>query len=247
MTLIALCSAKGAPGVTTLACTLGAVWPLSVLVAECDPSGGDLAVRFGLSGRSSVSSYLFAKRDGADAATPGRILDHCQRLPGGLEVLVGALGIEASAAIDRELGQGALFSSDAPDDAPDVIADCGRLLPGAAGQQRLLASADAIVIVTRPDLPGIAHTRLAVYRTKSGERRGDVKVATVGSGPFRAREIAGVLGLDSVFELPDDPVAAAILCGRPGDGRAFGRSLLVARTRHIASLLARGTGQLEPA
>src|ERR1019366_10538581 len=54
VTRLTLCSAKGAPGVTTLACVLGAVWPThrAVVVAECDPSGGDLAGRFALSTRT---------------------------------------------------------------------------------------------------------------------------------------------------------------------------------------------------
>ena len=46
MALIAIASDKGAPGVTTSALALAAVWPRPVLLAECDPSGGDLAYRF---------------------------------------------------------------------------------------------------------------------------------------------------------------------------------------------------------
>ena len=45
MALIVLAADKGAPGVTTAATALGAVWPRPVLLAECDPSGGDLAYR----------------------------------------------------------------------------------------------------------------------------------------------------------------------------------------------------------
>ncbi len=45
MTLIALFSDKGSPGVTTLALSLAAAWPRPVTVAECDPAGGDLALR----------------------------------------------------------------------------------------------------------------------------------------------------------------------------------------------------------
>src|SRR5690606_15599641 len=43
--LIVLAADKGAPGVTTAATALGAVWPRPVLLAECDPAGGDLAYR----------------------------------------------------------------------------------------------------------------------------------------------------------------------------------------------------------
>ena len=40
--LIAVAADKGAPGVTTTAVALAAVWPRPVLLAECDPAGGDL-------------------------------------------------------------------------------------------------------------------------------------------------------------------------------------------------------------
>ena len=40
--LYALVSAGGSPGVTTAAITLALTWPSPVIVAECDPSGGDV-------------------------------------------------------------------------------------------------------------------------------------------------------------------------------------------------------------
>ena len=45
MALIVLAADKGAPGVTTAAVALGAVWPRPVLLAECDQAGGDLVYR----------------------------------------------------------------------------------------------------------------------------------------------------------------------------------------------------------
>ena len=41
MALIAVAADKGAPGVTTASVALAAVWPRPVLLAECDPAGGD--------------------------------------------------------------------------------------------------------------------------------------------------------------------------------------------------------------
>ena len=40
--LIALCSAKGAPGVTTSGLALTLSWPRGVVLAELDPAGGDV-------------------------------------------------------------------------------------------------------------------------------------------------------------------------------------------------------------
>ena len=42
MSLYALVSAGGAPGVTTSALALTLSWPSQVILAECDPSGGDV-------------------------------------------------------------------------------------------------------------------------------------------------------------------------------------------------------------
>src|ERR1700691_2739893 len=104
MTRVTLCSAKGSPGVTTLSCVLGAVWPADrpVVVAECDPSGGDLAGRFGLSTRVGMTSLVLTERQGAVATADYRA--HLQQLPGGLDVLVAPPGSDAASALDRELG-----------------------------------------------------------------------------------------------------------------------------------------------
>ena len=42
MALIAIAADKGAPGVTTACLALSLVWPRPVLLAECDPAGGDV-------------------------------------------------------------------------------------------------------------------------------------------------------------------------------------------------------------
>ena len=49
MSLIAVAAGKDSRGVTTTALALAAVWPRAraVLLAECDPSGGSLAARYG--------------------------------------------------------------------------------------------------------------------------------------------------------------------------------------------------------
>ena len=48
--LVAVCSVKGSPGVTTFCMALAAQWPAQTrcVLLECDPSGGDLATRFAL-------------------------------------------------------------------------------------------------------------------------------------------------------------------------------------------------------
>lgn len=40
MAVLALTSAKGAPGVSTAALAMTLLWPRAALLAECDPAGG---------------------------------------------------------------------------------------------------------------------------------------------------------------------------------------------------------------
>ena len=54
MALIAVAADKGAPGVTTASVALAAVWPRPVLLAECDPAGGDLVYRLPGGGRRAA-------------------------------------------------------------------------------------------------------------------------------------------------------------------------------------------------
>src|SRR6201990_669347 len=92
MALIAIASDKGAPGVTTAALALAAVWPRPVLLAECDPAGGDLVYRLpaGDGGRRAQRraclSLAVAARRGLQ---PQQTWEHVQKLHGGLDVLTG--------------------------------------------------------------------------------------------------------------------------------------------------------------
>ena len=64
MTLIACASVSGSPGVTTAALGLAAYWPLDLtpLLAEADPSGGDLQVLFSLPESPGTVSLAAAAR-----------------------------------------------------------------------------------------------------------------------------------------------------------------------------------------
>ena len=92
MALIAVAADKGAPGVTTATVALAAVWPRHVLLAECDPAGGDLVYRLpGVDGgrldpRRGLLSLAVAARRGLQ---PQQVWEHAQKLRGGLDVLLG--------------------------------------------------------------------------------------------------------------------------------------------------------------
>ena len=153
MALIVIAADKGAPGVTTTALALAAVWPRPVLLAECDPSGGDLVYRFpaadgsALDPRRGLMTLAVAARRGLQ---PRQLWEHTQKLSGGLDVLTGVINAEQGASLGALWGPlGDLFAA-LP--GGDVIADCGRL--GADGQPyELLLRASAVLLVTRPN-PG---------------------------------------------------------------------------------------------
>lgn len=158
MALIALAADKGAPGVTTAAIALGAVWPRPVLVAECDPAGGDLVYRLpGENGMLDPSKGLLSLATSARRGLrPELIGAHTQRLAGGLDVLLGVTNSE------QAQGLGWLWSplgrSFSIIPGVDVLADCGRL--GAGNPMiDLLREADLVVMVTHASLEHVAHLR----------------------------------------------------------------------------------------
>lgn len=235
--IVALCSAKGSPGVTTLTCALGAVWPTErqVIVAECDPCGGDIAARFGLNSRRGMSSLLLAKRQ--EQAKDVSLAPHSQRLPGGLEVLVGPVGADSAIALDYELAKisGPVFPPRC-----DSLVDCGRVVPSAPGQRRILQTSDHLLFVARPDASGLAHTRWALERLGMTDSDGITSLVLVGGGEFSSREASRALGVTVSEVVPNDPEGAGVICGAPGKPRAFARSSLLASARRVAERLIHG-------
>jgi MinD-like ATPase involved in chromosome partitioning or flagellar assembly len=231
MTLVAFCCGKGSPGVSTIACLAGAVWPAGrrTVVAECDPSGNDLAARFGLSPRIGMTSLVLAHRRVEHSEES--FDHHLQTLPGGLEILAGPLNPDAATSLDRELGAAglAVFPK-----AIDLVVDCGRVLTSAPGQQEILNKADHVVVVTKPDAAGLAHTlwTLDVVRSLA---QGTTSVVVVGSSQFSAGEIEQAFQAKMVGVLPFDEKSAATVCGSPGKTKRFARSSLVVSARSLVA------------
>jgi MinD-like ATPase involved in chromosome partitioning or flagellar assembly len=229
MTRVTICSAKGSPGVTTLSCVLGAVWPAhrGVVVAECDPAGGDLAGRFGLSTRLGMTSLILTERQQGGHLPDHR--DHSQQLPGGLDVLIGPAGADSAMALDHELG---VSDPDLVSAGCDLLADCGRLVPGARGQEKMIRAADHLLLLIRPDVTGIAHARWASSRIRDLSAC-ETSALISGTGPFKPSEVAEELEIRVLGSMPFDPRAALIAGGAPGTAKEFIRSNLVAFGREV--------------
>jgi len=239
--LLPLCSVKGAPGVTTAACALGAVWPQgrpAPIVVECDPAGGDLAARFGLEVTRGVVSLTVALERGHDvavAADRNPLLEHAQQLRGGLHVVVAPTSPEEMRLPLDRLAEDLSILAHA---GCDVIADCGRLESWGARERtpiaRLIQRAGLVVVVARPNLEEIQH--LHAWLPSLNALRVQVLVLLSQRGPYPSEEIAAALDIPVIGSLPFDPAGAAVLSG---GGRGIpGRSLpLLRAARGVADAL----------
>ena len=96
MSLLAVASAKGRPGVTTFVEVLAQLFPARVVIADCDPGGGDWLVRPGVLPEPGLMELASAGRRDLG---PELIAEHVQRV-GDLELLVGpAAARQAHAAL----------------------------------------------------------------------------------------------------------------------------------------------------
>src|SRR5947199_2069371 len=251
MALIAIASDKGAPGVTTAALALAAVWPRPVLLAECDPAGGDLVYRFPAVGgghldpRRGVLSLAVVARRGMQ---PQQVWEHVQKLHGGLDVLAGVTNAEQGAGLSLLWGPIGKALASMPQ--ADVIADCGRL--GADGPlYDLLAEATTVVLVTKVHVADVIRLRdrataFAAAAQSRGRRNFGVGVVVVADHKkFRASlgEVQHVLGQANapatvLGGIAHDTKGADLLSGEWGGN--LDRTMLIKTAREVARQLVHG-------
>jgi hypothetical protein len=253
--LIALAADKGSPGVTTAALSLAAVWPRRALLAELDPSGGDVALRLRgprgvpLSPETGLLSLAVGARRGA---APEQVFEHVQRLDGGLEVIVGLAAGEQATGLTGLWTPISMLLERAP--GVDVIADCGRLYPGSPATE-VVVHATAVVLVTRPAIDAVAHlrSRAAAVVSEVNSRSTTVPpvFVVVVTGPRdnrSAQEIQLVLRQAQIQatvigRIALDPRGAGMLAGE-WVGR-LDKSLLIRSAREVAARLAQATARIE--
>lgn len=238
MTTVTFASVKGAPGVTTLACLVGATWPAGrrVLLAECDPSGGDLAARFRLSSRTGWPSLTAAARRSASEVA---LEPHIQRLPGGLEVLVGAgVGVSTIRPVDRERARAALLSwmASGSEGPRDLLVDVGRLMPGDDRSDAWLDVSDRIVVFLGGDGASVMQVALRVGSDLSRWRE-RLALVVLGTDGYSGTAIERFAGIPVMSELPFDPRSASVVAGARSGDRRLSRSLLTARAGRLAAAL----------
>jgi hypothetical protein len=243
--LLAAGSVKGSPGVTTAAVGLAAGWPagdVPVLV-ECDPAGGDLVARFRLEPYPGLVSLAAAARQ---SSQPGLLWQHTQRLPGGLPVVVGAIGgDQAKAALSALAASGGtqVLGQAARAGRGVVVVDCGRVESGSAALP-VVRAADGLLLVVRPRADELAHTAALLPAAAGWCRR--VWLVLAGDG-YPPREVARELGIPVLGSLPVDLRGTAVLAGEPGSRHGPARSALGRAAAALAAAIRAQHGTTSPA
>ncbi len=235
--LVAVCSLKGSPGVTTFCVALAARWPAPdrCVLVECDPSGGDVATRFGLASSPGLVSLAAATRRSGD---PGLLWQHAQALPGGLPVVAAPPGADQALAAlavlaPERCGEAGVLRRAANAPQAVVIADCGRVDP-ASPVLPIVCSADVMLLLSRAHADDLAH--LAARLTAVGRWSPRPGLLLVGEGHSTA-EVCRELGVPVLGRIPEDRRGAAMLCGRPGGRDGPSRSALAQAASAVARAL----------
>ena len=244
MTVIAFTSAKGAPGVSTVALGLGMVWTQTrpdrrVLVVEADPAGGEAAVGLLQGGVDGSRGLLaLAAMRGVDPVTAlwSQLvaLDESERQL----LLLGLSDASRGAALDgawTALAEAVtIMRTESPD--LDVLLDLGRL-GQAHDPHRLRRLPDLLVMVTGSSAANVVATRAAAARLRD-ESPTRVGLVVVGPNrPYSAIEVAEATGVDLVGEVPYDPAGALASQGQPAGWRSR-RSPLARGLRGLCQSLA---------
>ena len=235
MTVVALASAKGSPGVTTTALLLAGAWPVPrrAFLVEADPAGGDLAAWFQLGADPGLVSLVAAGRHALDASI---VQEHAQPLPGAnpVDAILAPASVEQStAALAASRGR---LGPALDELGCDVIVDCGRL-DAASPVAELAATADLLVWVVRPSVGDVHHL---AGRVPTLRRTGPTAVLVVGESPYTADDVAGAVGISPLGSLPRDDRAAAALRGEVGV-RHLEKLPLLRSARALAESLSKRT------
>ena len=247
MGLYVLAAAKGSPGVTTSSVVLAGLWPGEPILADLDPAGGDIALRYRddsgapLDPDRGLLSLGAAVRRGTGEV---QLSDHVQRISGGLEVLTGVSSPDQVQGLGPTWQHLARSLRSVP--GRDVIADCGRLAPGAATIP-VLQSADAVLMLARPSLEGLSHLRELIRGLTEILQLGGYDAVPVGVALIASYRDARTAGeVQSILDqaglrasvlgvlAEDDKAAAAI---RRGDGRGIRQSLLTRSAAEVGDRL----------
>lgn len=246
MATVSLLSAKGSPGVTTLAVALSLAWSAalpgrSALCVDADPIGGDVAAGVLRGALPSTSGLLpLATSRGVD---PLEAIDSASvhlRSDGSAQLLAGVPDAARSAALGLAWDVLAAARADLDDIGTDLVVDAGRL-DTARTLPTWLADADLALLVVRPTLPAVtAAHRLAASWAAAGTPGAGVPLGLVvveTPSAYSAAEVADAVGAELVAAIDFDPAAARVHSEGATPGRGFARSGYARSVHRLAGLV----------
>ena len=232
MTTIAVTCPPGTRGATTTAAALALTWSGAVVLAEMDPSAGDLAAWWDLTESPGIGTAV------TDIHRPDWITANTQQAASGVLVMPAPLRAREASGAVGEATRSVLPALCAYRDVT-VLIDTGRSthVPAAA-----TAGATVVVIVAAqiPDAPRA--TAAILERTGDladtfASNAVDAVVAIIGTDPYPLGAIENYVGT-TCHAVADDPLGAAVIAGRPATGRLATRSKLIRSIAPLASELA---------
>lgn len=225
MPLISLVSAKGSPGVTTMAAALigaarspGATRTGGVLI-ELDPSGGDLEVLTGA--RTGEPSLLGAAADLRRSVSADVLVGHAGEVVAGVRGLLAPTAAHAAGPVIDTVG--GRLGREIASVSGWVVADGGRWDPAQVCANRLEGS-DALGIVCRSTAASVAHARELLLPLRPVAPT--VVVVLVGDEPYGRAEVAEVLKVPVLGPLAWDPRGVSDLWSSGATPRWLNRSAL---------------------
>lgn len=225
--VIAVASAKGAPGATTTALAMAAGAVDRMVLAELDPDGGVLAARRTLSFEPGLISLAAALlRGGHDAVA------HTQALSDRVRALVAPSSAAQVRAAVTACGDALVPALRAV--GGTVVVDCGRLAAGSVALP-VAAAADVTTVVLRPTVEDVAVARDRIPML----READVTplVVLTDGGPYGDTEVSAAVDAPVIARLPWDGRTADALNGRVAH-RRLARTRLVRAARSLLATLA---------
>lgn len=239
MSVLALVSAHGAPGVTTSALAMVCAWPLArpgrrVLLVDADPAGSGLLTGYlhgGVPPTAGVSVLAAAR----PPFTPEQVIGCAVGLDAaGTRMVLPGVSDPVQARPLAELWAGLADSArDLSARGVDVLVDAGRV-----GHRHEPApwweQVDLLAVVARGDLSSVAPAAAAVRALSParGNRSAPVGLVVDPAG-YTPAEVGAALGVSAVLTLPRDPWAAQALAEGGGRGFRFDRSPLIRSARAV--------------
>ena len=217
--LTVVTSGKAAPGVTTSTWALALTWPGPLVVADCDPAGGDMAPGL-LAGRVSTDlgllSWSTSARRGIPALTAATMFaQHVVQIPEQPAVwfLPGFTNMTQGFSFTDDVWERLALALERSSSAigRDALVDAGRLV-GDRGNWPLLRAADHVLLAVRPSVRSVHAAQDATQKLRY--ELGDltkVSALVVGAGPYSSSEVAAALQISLGGVLPDDRQAATVL------------------------------------